>query len=470
MYAMRAELRGAVLCALLAATAAAAACGAHGVVGTDGRCECDGSWCHVDAAAPDGACSGADARYADCYSCPAGARVVEGACAPCPAETAAAAANATRCELAPLASCDEWRAAAPLASEHDANDLISAPSSACAVGSSWSAPLALGFGRRCELHDMKLTPTCTWAIAERKALGCPCGARLDGLAIRYGRTDAEDLDLYDFRPRCAGRAMRWAGLAFRARERTAAAALECSSGEAVTGIEVTYARYEWGDADLYDFRLRCAGTWAANSSALHVGARRRRPSALRTGRVECAAGEAACGLEVTRARQDDGDVDQLDLRLRCTAVEPPVAAAAMAPELESELLPLGDEEEAEAEAAAAAEKATAAAAAADEPPPPVDAAAATAADDMLPPLIDAAVAGAAAEMPPSPADAAAAAVAADMPPPPVDAAVAAAAADTPPPVDAAAAGAAADMPPPPVDAVAGGADEAAAASTEHEEL
>ncbi|KAJ1624679.1 hypothetical protein T492DRAFT_1045493 [Pavlovales sp. CCMP2436] len=202
-----------------------------------------------------------------------------------------------------------------------AADLDASEPGACAAASEWSAPLDLRFSARCELHDAKYTPTCTWAIVERRALGCPCGA-LDGLGVKYGRTEKDDFDLYDFAPQCAGKAGQWAGLHFRATERYASAHLQCPDGDPITGLEVTYARYEWGDADHYDFKLKCANRWMANSTALHHGARRRRPRTTDTKSVQCPDGSAACGFEVTRARQEDGDLDQLDFRLRCNALTP----------------------------------------------------------------------------------------------------------------------------------------------------
>lgn len=206
-------------------------------------------------------------------------------------------------------------ACASLAEGFAPDDLDDA-GSACAAAANWTAPLNLRFGRRCELHPVKLTPTCTFGVAERRALGCPCGS-LDGLLVKYGRSRAQDYDLYDFKPRCAGREGQWARLTFRAKERFASASLACADGEPITGLEVTYARYEWGDVDQYDFRLRCARAWQAAGTALHAETRRRRPSSVHTAAVECAPGTAACGLEVTRARQEDGDVDLLDFRLRC---------------------------------------------------------------------------------------------------------------------------------------------------------
>ncbi|KAG8471115.1 hypothetical protein KFE25_009536 [Diacronema lutheri] len=253
------------------------------------------------------------------HACPTGSRLQsDGSCVPCAPGTYAPEPNSTAClacapgALAPAQSsacrCDA------LADDFAADDL-DLPTGACAAVSHWSAPLRLRFEKRCELHGVKLTPTCTWRVAERRALGCPCGA-LDGLDFKYGRSNAEDYDLYDLKPRCAGRTGQWARLLFRARERYSSASLACAAGEAVTGLRVTYARYEWGDADEYDFQLQCAGAWWTNSSALHP-TRRRRPSALDTAAVECGPGMAACGLEVTRARQEDGDVDLLDFRLRC---------------------------------------------------------------------------------------------------------------------------------------------------------
>lgn len=223
------------------------------------------------------------------------------ACAPCPPNSRTLA-GVTTC------TCDS------LVDDFAPDDLDD-ESSACAAVSSWSEPLRLRFEKRCDLHQAKYTPTCTFRIAERRALGCPCGA-LDGLHFKYGRTNAQDYDLYDIKPRCAAKTGQWARLLFRARERFSSASLACAADEAITGVRVTYARYEWGDSDEYDFRLQCSGSWQANGTALHP-VRRRRPSAVDTAAVECAPGSAACGIEMVRARQEDGDVDLLDLRLRC---------------------------------------------------------------------------------------------------------------------------------------------------------
>lgn len=307
----------------------ASRCNGHGAPAPSGGCVCEDSWCHV----PHGAhtCQGkVDGRfYPDCATCPAGARVLpEGAaCSPCPANTYNALANATECARCPpgaLATSGAKRASDckcnALKPDYAYDDLADSSLGACAAASRWGAaasgPLGLPFGARCELHGLKLTPTCTWSRAEVRAIGCPCGA-FDGLEVRYGRTDEGDLDLYGFKLSCQRRWGSWAKLLFKARERHASAGTQCAEGDAITGLEVVYSRWERGDRDLYDFRLQCAGVWLDEPLALHAVRPRRRPSAQHTARIECGPGEAACGLEVSRARQEDGDIDQLDFRLRC---------------------------------------------------------------------------------------------------------------------------------------------------------
>lgn len=203
-----------------------------------------------------------------------------------------------------------------------AYDDIDAGVGACAdaAGSSWSsaAEPALPFGKRCELHALKYSPNCTWMHEETRAIGCPCGA-LDGLKVKYGRSNRNDLDTYDVKLRCARTWGKWAGLKFVHRDQLTADSATCPDGESVTGVEVTYSRYERKDLDLYDFRLKCGGTWLDHPLELHPHRPGTQPNNCTTARLECPVGEGACGLEVARARQEDGDVDELDVRLRCAA-------------------------------------------------------------------------------------------------------------------------------------------------------
>ncbi len=219
----------------------------------------------------------------------------------------------------------------------------------------------LTFGKQCGEHRLKIRPDCTWSAELSIDVICPCGY-LQGLSVRYARFDRGDRDYHDVKLSCGDeKGSAWGGPSFlsfasagASANRTATAA--CPVGKGVVGVKVTHTRRSWSDRDLYDFEVRCEGG-GVYALRLHErsgagggrGADDAPPATLRerwrewwlrqsrqrgTRRWWWGAGAAAelgCGgsgeaggtaarmrgLRVSRAFQEDGDIDQYEFGALC---------------------------------------------------------------------------------------------------------------------------------------------------------
>lgn len=164
---------------------------------------------------------------------------------------------------------------------------------------------------------------------EAKSLHCPSGF-ISGIRIRYGRTNQEDRDLYDFKLKCQNRWTSWSGLFFKSEVEDKT--WECPSKMYVTGMEVKRGRREWGDKDTYDFKLQCSGVWQ-NFIGMKFGGEQEHASS------ECPSGEGSSGLKVFRGFVDWGDKDLYEFDLNCKSISQNLASIRGLPDLKMLGLP-----------------------------------------------------------------------------------------------------------------------------------
>ena len=189
----------------------------------------------------------------------------------------------------------------------------------------WTDRLGLAFKDDCQEHPLIVRGWFAWAASwlggrkgvqvgeacEQKETRCPESRFVTGIQVRYGR-GRHDRDSYDFNVRCAKMWNGWLGLRFRAKDHQQREAALCAGGAGMTGVQVMRGRREWGDADYYNFRVKCAGKreWGSPLGLAFDGLRETRSAT-------CRAGYTVAGLRVTRAFQDWGDLDMYEFQLYC---------------------------------------------------------------------------------------------------------------------------------------------------------
>lgn len=87
----------------------------------------------------------------------------------------------------------------------------------------------------------------------------------------------------------------------------------CPSGSAVTGLEVRFGRDEATDRDLYDFKVRCGPIWREWLGMRYP----RHPDEEKSDAIRCVDGTVGSGVQVIRGRDDDKDWDYFLFKLRC---------------------------------------------------------------------------------------------------------------------------------------------------------
>ena len=157
----------------------------------------------------------------------------------------------------------------------------------------WTGTLGLGFS-----SDRPV---------EQSTMQCPSGF-VTGLKVRQGRDHKDDVDTYDFQLQCGRRWTSWSGLTFKnlKEERS----FECPMKMHVTGLEVKRGRREFGDVDMYDFKLQCSGVWQEYLGLPFTNEKK-------VGRKECAAGSMVLGWKLYRGFVKHGDQDHYEFDLNC---------------------------------------------------------------------------------------------------------------------------------------------------------
>ena len=180
---------------------------------------------------------------------------------------------------------------------------------AAAVEAGWTGLLGLAFE-----SDVPV---------ERRAMMCPTGY-ITGLQVRHGRDAKTDVDMYDFKLKCGGRWGPYSGMTFSGFKEEKA--IECPLKMHMTGLEVKQGRREFGDVDMYDFKLQCSGVWQpymglAFSNEKSIGSK------------ECPSGSYASGWRAYRGFVKRGDKDFYEFDLNCKSADQASESVRRAPAL-----------------------------------------------------------------------------------------------------------------------------------------
>jgi len=205
-----------------------------------------------------------------------------------------------------------------------------------APGGQWTSLLGLKFSE-CEeefglieglwraLSRLFMRSSVESAHCESRETHCPSGSVVTGIEVKFGRDEADDRDLYDFKLRCGPIWREWLGMRYPRRPDTEQSdAIRCVDNTVGSGVQVIRGRDNKKDWDYFLFKLRCglgvSTKWTDITRLPYEGNLDRGLGSLyrETRSVTCKRGLAVSGLRVYRGFQDWGDLDTYEFQLYCS--------------------------------------------------------------------------------------------------------------------------------------------------------